>query len=121
MRAPVKKEGRGFFITLLVSSGLLIVVLFVIFSKTFTLFTFKQFVVNKAFVSLLPREYTLERTEAIRQRIYTFYDTAGERGVGDAAVYGISRKIQEIMADEAITHEEVESLLKEVDRIEAQS
>ncbi len=113
-----RKAGRGFFITLLVTSGVLIIVLWVVFSKTFTLFTFKKFVINKAFVSLLPRDYTLERAEAIRKQVYTFYDTAGKRGVGDAAVYGVSRKIQEIMSDEAISHEEVQSLLTIIEAAE---
>ncbi len=111
MQNAGKREGRGFFITLLVTSGVLIVLLSVVFSQAFIRFTFKKFVINKAFVSLLPKEYTLERAEAVRGRVYAFYDAAGQRDVGDAAVYGVSKKIQEIMADETITHAEVESLL----------
>ncbi len=114
----MRKEGRGFFIALLLTSGILFIALFVLFSKSFTLFTFKKFVVNKAFVSLLPKDYTLEQAEAVRERVYLFYDTAGERGLSDTAVFGVSRKMQEIMRDEAITHEEIESLFSAIESVE---
>jgi hypothetical protein len=114
----MRKEGRGFFITLLLTSAILFIALFVVFSKGFTLFTFKKFVVNKAFVSLLPKDYTLEQAEAVRGRVYRFYDTADERGLSDTAVFGISRKIQEMMSDEAITHEEIESLFSAMESVE---
>lgn len=108
-----RKEGRGFFIALLVVSGLCIVVLGIFFflGRTITLFTFKQFVVNKAFVRLLPREYNLEKAEAIRKQVYDFYDHAEDEGVKDTTVMRVSQKIQQIMADEQITDEEVLSLL----------
>ncbi len=108
-----KKEGRGFFIALLVISGICIVVLGVLFfsGRAITLFTFKKFVVNKAFVRLLPREYTLEKAESIRKQVYDFFDKAEEDNIPDTAVMRVSRKIQQIMADEKITEDEVQSLV----------
>ncbi len=108
-----KKEGSGLFLGLLVVSGLCIVALgtFFFLGRTITLFTFKNFVVNKAFVRLLPRAYNLEKAEAIRKQVYDFYDTAGEKEIPDTTVMRVSQKIQQIMVDETITDEEVQLLL----------
>jgi hypothetical protein len=115
-----KKEGRNFFIALLVISGLCIFVLGVFFfaGRAITLFTFKQFVVNKAFVRLLPREYNLEKAERIRKQVYDFYDHAEEEGIKDTTVMLVSQKIQQIMADEKITESEVVSLLTLIEQTE---
>jgi hypothetical protein len=108
-----KPEGRGLFLGLLVVSGLCIVALGIFFflGRSITLFTFKKFVVNKAFVRLLPREYNLEKAESIRKQVYDFYDHAEDDGIKDTTVMLVSQKIQQIMADENITDEEVQSLL----------
>jgi hypothetical protein len=112
-----KREGQGFFIALLVISGLCIVALGLFFfaGRAITLFTFKKFVINKAFVRLLPREYTLEKAEAIRKQVYDFYDHAEEEGTKDTTVMRVSQKIQQIMADEKMTEEEVQSLMTLMD------
>ncbi|MBI3359428.1 MAG: hypothetical protein HY201_03460 [Nitrospirae bacterium] len=112
------REGRGLFIALLVVSGICIVVLGVLFfsGRAITLFTFKKFVVNKAFVRLLPREYTLEKAELIRKQVYDFYDHAEEEGIPDTTVMRVSQKIQQIMADEKMTDEEVQSLLTLIEK-----
>jgi len=111
-RALVLREGRGFFIALLVISGICIVALSLVFfaGRAITLFTFKKFVINKAFVRLLPREYNLEKAELIRKQVYDFYDHAGDNGIPDTTVMRVSQKIQQIMTDEKITEEEVLSL-----------
>lgn len=107
-----KRSGRGFFLTLLISSGMLILFLFLLFfmGRGMTVFTFKKFVINKAFVSLLPTEYTLEQAEAIREEVYGFYDSARENNVSDADLLRVSGMIQNIMGDERITPEEVAEL-----------
>jgi len=98
-------------------SGFFIVFLYLLFfqGKTLSLWTFKTFVINKAFVALLPKTYTLEQAEAVRLHVLQFYETADDRGWSDAAVYRISRKIQEMMSDEAITDAEVQTLLTMMD------
>ena len=108
-----KKEGRGFFIALLTVSGIAIFFMWAFFFKgrEITVFTYKQFVINKAFVSLLPKEYNLEKTEAIRKQVYDFYDQAGQKQVHDTTLMQVSRKMQGMMDDEKITDEEVVSLM----------
>jgi hypothetical protein len=108
-----KKEGYLFFIALLTISGIVIVFLgaFFLKGKSITLFAVKQFVINKAFVSLLPKEYSLEKTEAIRKQVYDFFDTAEEKQIDDMAVMQVSQKIQAVMADDRIVPEEVTELI----------
>jgi hypothetical protein len=121
---PIRhKEGRGFFITLLTVSGAIILLLglFAFQGKAFSVFLFKKFVINKAFVSLLPKEYTLEQTEAVRGKVYQFYDTAEDRHLPDSVVFGVGQKIQEVMDDEAVSDEEVQSLLAKIAEAEAEA
>jgi hypothetical protein len=108
-----KKEGRGFFLGLLIVSGIAILFLYALFfkGKEITLFTFKWFVINKAFVQMLPREYTLEEAENIRGQVYDFYEQAEEGAVSDTAAMQVSQKIKRIMRDKKITDEEVLSLM----------
>ena len=108
-----RKAGRGFFLTLLTVSGLVIVFLVVVAyqGKEIYLFTYKHFVINKAFMTLLPREYTLEEAEAIRGEIIAFYEAAGENRIGDTALMAVSKKIADIMEDEAVSPSEVDALL----------
>jgi hypothetical protein len=116
-----KRTGRGFFLTLLISSGVVILILFLFFfmGRSITTFAFKKFVINKAFVSLLPREYTLEQAEEVRKEVYDFYDGAGKEGVSDADLLRVSAEIQNIMTDERITPDEVAELrgmIREINR-----
>jgi len=117
---PRRREGRGFFLTLLVTSAIVILFLwiFIFQGKAVSVFLFKKFVINKAFVSHLPREYTLEQAEALRGRVYDFYDGAAARGLSDFQIYQVSQKLQEIMADEAITEAEVQALLATIEAAE---
>jgi hypothetical protein len=89
---------------------ILVLFLFFFMGRSITAFTFKKFVINKAFVSLLPKDYTLEETEAIRKEVYDFYDRAGSEGVSDLDLLRVSGEIQEIMRDDRITPEEVTEL-----------
>lgn len=108
-----KKEGSGFFLGLLIVSGMFIFFLGILFfySREIALFTFKKFVINKAFVSLLPKEYTLEKAEATRAAVYDFYERAEAQGGLDTTVMRVSQNVQNIMADEKVTDEEVQSLM----------
>lgn len=108
----MKKSGKGFFITLLVVSGIAILVLYAFFfkGKAIAAFTFKHFVINKAFVRLLPQAYTMEEAEATRKHVYDFYTMASEGQVTEAALMKVSERMQRIMADDKITHKEVLSL-----------
>ncbi len=65
---------------------------------------------------MLPKEYTLEKAESIRSTVYYFYEHAEEQGVLDRTVMRVSQRVQEIMADEKMTHEEVQSLLMLVEQ-----
>lgn len=108
-----KKQGRGFFLALLILSGIIILFLaaFSFKGREIHIFTFQKFVINKAFVSLLPKEYTLEEAEVVRERVYRFYDAAYDGGVTDLALFEVSNRIQTIMGDEQISHEEIQALL----------
>jgi hypothetical protein len=112
-----KKQGRGFFLTLLILSGIVILFLaaFSFKGREIHIFTFQKFVINKAFVSLLPREYTLEEAEGVRKKVYNFYEAAYDRGISDRALYEVSNRIQTIMGDERITPEEIQGLLLLID------
>ncbi|MFQ5779630.1 MAG: hypothetical protein ACE5HN_02440 [Nitrospiria bacterium] len=113
-----KKEGRGFFLTLLIVSGIIILFMTVLFfkGKEITIFTFQRFVVNKAFVSLMPAEYTLEETEAVRERVYDFYEAARAGEVSDQALLQVSTRIQSILEDQQILDEEIQSLLTLIEK-----
>lgn len=78
-------------------------------------FTFKKFVINKALVSLLPADYTMEEAERVRETVYRFYDHAKADRVSDGDLLEVSQRIQTIMADEKITDEEVKGLLTLID------
>jgi hypothetical protein len=108
----MKKKGKGFFLTLLVVSGIAILFLYAFFfqGKAITIFTFKQFVINKAFVQLLPQEYSMEEAEATRKHVHDFYTMASENKVTETALMQVSQKMRKIMADDKITHKEVLSL-----------
>jgi hypothetical protein len=112
-----KKQGRGFFLTLLIVSGIIILFLaaFGLKGKEIHIFTFQKFVINKAFVSLLPQEYTLEEAEAVRGKVYNFYETAYHGGIADSALFEVSSRIRNIMGDDRISNEEVQSLLRLID------
>ena len=109
-----KKQGRGFFLTLLILSGILILFLaaFGFKGKEIHIFTFQKFVINKAFVSLLPQEYTLEEAEAVREKVYNFYEAAYVGKIADPALFEVSSRIRTIMGDNRISDEEVQSLLR---------
>jgi len=108
----MRRTGKGFFITLLAVSGIAILLLYAFFfkGKQITVFTFKQFVINKAFVRLLPADYSLEEAEATRKHVYDFYTMASEGEVTDIALMRVSQRMKKIMADDKITHKEVLSL-----------
>ncbi len=114
--ASKRRKGRGFFLTLLIASGLVILFLLTLFlqGREITLFTLKKFVVNKAFVTLLPEAYTLERAEQVRQTVYDFYDNARS----DAAILLVSQRMQAIMKDEKVTDVEVISLLQLIEKVQ---
>lgn len=106
-----RKPGRGFFLALLTLSGLLVIALYTLFfqGRAVHVFTFKKFVINKAFVSLLPHDYTLEEAEAIREEVYRFYDQADK--LTDQSLSRVSLRIQKIMSNNVITQDEVTGLL----------
>ncbi|MDC4206797.1 MAG: hypothetical protein MPW14_17665 [Candidatus Manganitrophus sp.] len=108
-----RKQGRGFFLTLLIVSGVVIVFLTVLAVKGREIhnFTFKKFVINKALVALLPSEYTLEEAEHVRETVYRFYDNAKAEQISDADLLEVSNRIQTIMTDDQITDEEAKGLL----------
>lgn len=108
-----KKEGRGFFLGLLTTSGIIIVFLGLITfqGKEIMIFTFEKFVINKALVSLLPEEYNLEKAETIRKEVYDFYEAAAAEQISDVALFEVSSKIQVIIQDGQILEEEVLSLM----------
>lgn len=113
-----RKQGRGFFLTLLIASGVVIFFMTVLAVKGREIhnFTFKKFVINKALVALLPSEYTLEEAEHVRETVYLFYDNAKADQVSDADLLEVSNRIQEIMADDQITDEEAKELLALVEK-----
>ncbi len=98
---------------LLIVSGVVIVFLTVLAVKGRDIhnFTFKKFVINKALVTMLPPEYTLEEAERVRETVYRFYDHAKADQVSDADLLEVSNRIQGIMTDEKITDEETKGLL----------
>lgn len=113
--APLKRErkGRGFFLTLIIVSGILILGLAFLFfqGKNFFIFTWQKFVIEKALVRGLPPEYTVEQVEQIRQSLINFYDAARRHEVSDEALYGLSQGIQNILADQIVTKPEAEALM----------
>lgn len=75
------------------------------------IFTFEKFVINKAFVSLLPADYSLEKAEAIRKEVYDFYEAASIDEVDDTALIEVSTKLRETIQDDRVLDEEVKALM----------
>lgn len=107
------RKGRGFFLTLIIFSGVLILGLAFLFflGKDFFIFTWQKFVIEKALVRALPPEYTVEEVEHIRRSLIAFYDAAKRHEVSDEALYGLSQGIQSILADQVVTKQEAEALM----------
>lgn len=110
---PRPRKGRGFFLALIIGSGVVILALALLFfmGKTFFIFTWQKFVIEKAVVRALPPEYTLEEAERIRVALLAFYDAGARREVSDEALYGLSQGIKEILADGRITKAEAEAMM----------
>ncbi len=119
------KEGHRFFIMLLILSGLIIAGLYTLFfaGRRVNVFLFNHFVVNKAFVRSLPKEYSGEKIEEIRTKLLDFFDRArrscpsggSTQCVGDTRLFAVEREIQRAMSDDRLTDEEVQRILKEVE------
>jgi len=110
---PGERKGRGFFLTLIIVSGIAILGLAFMFfmGKDFFIFTWQKFVIEKALVRALPPEYTVEEVEHIRQSLIGFYDAARRHKIPDEALYGLSQGIQNILADQVVTKAEAEALM----------
>ncbi len=107
------RKGRGFFLTLIIGSGVVILALALLFfkGKDFFIFTWQKFVIEKAVVRALPPDYTLEEVERLRLALLAFYDAGKRHEVSDEALYGMSQGIKQILADERVTRQEAEALL----------
>jgi hypothetical protein len=110
---PRPRKGRGFFLALIIGSGVVILALALLFfmGKRFFIFTWQKFVIEKAVVRALPPEYTLEEAERVRMALLAFYDAGARREVSDEALYGLSQGIKEILADGRITKAEAEAMM----------
>lgn len=110
---PGDRKGRGFFLTLIIVSGIVILGLaFVYFKgKDFFIFTWQKFVIEKALVRALPPDYTVEQVEDIRRSLINFYAAAGRHEIPDEALYGLSQGIKAILADQVVTKQEAEALM----------
>ncbi|HET8760295.1 MAG TPA: hypothetical protein VFN94_04465 [Nitrospiria bacterium] len=110
---PGDRKGRGFFLTLIIASGLVILGLaFVYFKgKDFFIFTWQKFVIEKALVRALPPDYSVEQVEDIRRALIDFYAAGGRHEISDEALYGMSQGIKTILADQVVTKQEAEALM----------
>ena len=110
---PGERKGRGFFLTLIIVSGILILGLAFLFfmGKDFFIFTWQKFVIEKALVRALPPEYTVEEVEHIRRSLIEFYNAGRRHEISDEALYGLSQGIQTILADQVVTKPEAEALM----------
>jgi hypothetical protein len=110
---PRERKGRGFFLTLIIVSGIVILGLAFLFfqGKNFFIFTWQKFVIEKALVRGLPLDYTVEEVEHIRKSLIDFYDAGRRQEVSDEALYGLSQGIQNILADQVVTKPEAEALM----------
>jgi hypothetical protein len=110
---PRARKGRGFFLTLIIGSGVVILALALLFfmGKRFFIFTWQKFVIEKAVVRALPPEYTLEEAERVRMALLAFYDAGARHEVSDEALYGLSQGIKDILADGRITKAEAEAMM----------
>lgn len=107
------RRGKGFFLTLIIVSGMVILGLAFVFflGKDFFIFTWQKFVIEKAVVRALPPEYTLEEVEQIRMALIDFYDAGKRQEVSDEALYGLSQGIKTILADQVVTRQEAEAMM----------
>jgi hypothetical protein len=110
---PGERKGRGFFLTLIIVSGIIILGLAFLFfkGKDFFIFTWQKFVIEKALVRALPPEYTVEEVEHIRRSLIEFYNAGRRHEVSDEALYGLSQGIKNILADQVVTKPEAEALM----------
>jgi len=108
-----KKEGRGFFLSLLTLSAVIILSLLLVRyrGKEVHIFLYEHFVINKALMSRLPQDLSLEEAEAFRKEVIRFYEAAWEDQVSDESLMAVSRQLKAVVEDEVVEAEEMASLL----------
>ena len=114
LRGRSRKEGRGFFLTLLTLSALVILSLLLVRyqGKEIHIFLYEHFVINKDLMSRLPHELSLEETEAFREEVIGFYEAASNDQVNDGALMAVSNRLKTVMEDEIVETQEIASLLR---------
>lgn len=108
-----RKPGQGFFLVLL-SVG--VVGMIVWWAITFrgrelTVMLFEEHIVRRVVPASLPPDYPPAEREAVVAAMAAFYAAARQGEMSDEAVVTVSRRLQESLADERITSDEVQGLL----------
>lgn len=108
-----RKPGQGFFLVLL-SVG--VVGMIVWWAITFrgrelTVMLFEEQIVRRVVPASLPPDYPPAQREAAVAAMAAFYAAARQGEMSDEAVVTVSRRLQESLADERITSDEVQGLL----------
>jgi hypothetical protein len=117
----IEKRGRGFFIGLLSVSAVSILALLLMYykgdfyGKHVAIDAIEKVVTKDAFLRLLPPEEPAEQAREVQQRLISFYQAAKRGQISDEKLLNVSEMLKAMMADNRLTKEEVETLLKQIE------
>ena len=103
------KKGRGCFLTLLITSFFMMLILFVFYFKgrEMTL-SFLQWGVERSFLEMLPSDYPPEKRQEVEKGLEELFRAVKKQRIPDSDFQVVIYEMQAAMADEKVTVEEVE-------------
>lgn len=109
------KKGRGCFLTLLIASFFMMLILFVFYFKgrEMTL-SFLQWGVKRSFLKMLPSDYPPEKRQEVEKGFEELFRAVKKQQIPDSDFQVVIYGLQAAMADEKVTGEEVEKIAGDI-------
>lgn len=109
-----RKEGRGFF-AILLTFAVFAAIAWWAFSfrgKETTILLFERQIVPRVLPASLPPDYPPAQARQVVATMAAFFGAARRGELSDEAIVAVSRRLQESLADERLTPDEVQGLLR---------
>ena len=109
-----RKQGSGFFLVLLTFAlfGTIAWWALTFRGREVTILLFERQIVQRVLPASFPPDYPPAQAKQAVTAMEAFYGAARRGEVSDEGVVAVSRRLQETLADERLTPDEVEGLLK---------
>jgi hypothetical protein len=117
----IESRGRSFFLGLLSVSAVSILALLMMYykgdfyGKRVAISAMERVVTQDAFLQLLSPDFSPEQAGQIRQKFIDFYSDAKQGKVPDEKLLNVSEMLKAVMADNRLTKEEVEAVLRQIE------